>query len=110
MRALPVVIALAATAVFMHVVDGSGGVSQSTEAWAEENWKGEFDDICSKTDGAMESAKEELQILITRCDKLKPQLEKLDEAPRKVYMKRLKMAHDLYQYVLDSKNAKEEGK
>lgn len=59
---------------------------------------------------AMESSREELQNLITRCDKLKPQMEKLDEAPRKVYMKRLKMARDLYQYVLDSKSEKLEGK
>lgn len=58
----------------------------------------------------MESSREELQNLITRCDKLKPQMEKLDEAPRKVYMKRLKMARDLYQYVLDSKSEKLEGK
>lgn len=110
MRALPVVIALAATAALMQVAGGPGELSQSTEAWAEEAWKGEFDDICSKTDAAMDSSREELQNLITRCEKLKPQLEKLDEAPRKVYLKRLKMARDLYQYVLDSKGAKQEGK
>lgn len=110
MRALPVVLALVATAALIQFSGTSVKLSPSNEAWAEEGWKGEFDDICSKTDIAMESSREDLQNLITRCEKLKTQLEKLDEAPRKVYMKRLKMARDLYQYVLDSKNANQDGK
>lgn len=109
-RALPVVIGAVALAAAIQVAGNVDMVLPVAEALAEETWKGEFDDICSKTDIAMESSREELQSLIARCDKLKPQLEKLDEAPRKVYLKRIKMAHDLYQYVLDSKSGREEGK
>jgi hypothetical protein len=100
---------LAATAV-MQLAGAPGGLMPVAEAQAEEAWKPEFDDLCSKTDAAMDTTREELQSLVTRCDKLKPLLEKLDEAPRKVYLKRLKMARDLYQYVLDSKNGKQEAK
>ncbi|MBI4690755.1 MAG: hypothetical protein HY754_10910 [Nitrospirae bacterium] len=72
-------------------------------AYAEDAWKKEFDDVCSKTDNAAGLAKEELKNLIDRCDKLKAVIEKLDESTRKVYLRRLQMCRDLFSFVLESK-------
>lgn len=69
----------------------------------QESWQKEFDDVCSKTDDAMTFSQEELADLIRRCDKLQPQIEKLDESRKKVYMGRLRMCRGLYAYVLDAK-------
>ena len=78
-------------------------ISPPQLACAEDAWKAEFEDICSKTSDAMSLNKEEVRALIDRCDKLKPQIEKLDETARKVYLKRLQMCRDLFVFVLDSK-------
>jgi len=48
---------------------------------------------------------EELASLIDRCDALRPKIEKLDETPKKVYLKRLRMCRGLYVYVLESKQS-----
>ncbi|MBI4683970.1 MAG: hypothetical protein HY755_02100 [Nitrospirae bacterium] len=73
---------------------------------AEDEWKKEFEDICSKTDIAMTLTDDEIKNLILRCDKLKPSIEKLDEAPKKVYLKRLQSCRDLFVFVLESKKEK----
>ncbi len=78
-------------------------ISAPQLACAEDAWKAEFEDICSKTNDAMSLNKEEVRALIDRCDKLKPQIEKLDETARKVYLKRLQMCRDLFVFVHDSK-------
>jgi hypothetical protein len=70
---------------------------------AQEDWKGEFETICSKTQDAMTFSVDELKDLISRCDKLKPAIEKLDESSRKVYLRRLKLCKDLFVFVLGSK-------
>ncbi|HXY00302.1 MAG TPA: hypothetical protein VEI54_05230 [Candidatus Limnocylindrales bacterium] len=72
---------------------------------AQEAWQKEFDDICSKTQDAMAFSQEELASLISRCDALQPQIEKLDPTRKKVYLRRLRMCRGLYSYVLDSKRA-----
>ena len=78
--------------------------SSASQAQTEqESWQKEFDDICSKTDDAMTFSQDELSDLIRRCDKLQPQIEKLDESRKKVYMGRLRMCRGLYAYVLDAK-------
>lgn len=74
---------------------------------AEQDWKAEFDDICSKTNDAMSLAKEEIKSLIERCDKLKPTIEKLDESTKKVYLKRLQMCRDMLVFTLESKEQRE---
>ena len=51
----------------------------------------------------MSFSEEELASLIQRCDALAPQIEKLDETRRKVYLGRLHMCRGLYAYVLESK-------
>ncbi len=72
-------------------------------ASAEEDWKKEFEAICSRTDDAMSFSKDELKGLIARCDKVKSVIETLDESTRKVYLKRLKLCRDLFAFVLDAK-------
>ena len=69
----------------------------------DEGWQKEFDAICSKTQDAMSYSQEELTSLIQKCDTLMPQIEKLDETRKKVYLKRLRTCRGLYAYVLESR-------
>ena len=73
----------------------------------EVGWKAEYDSVCSKTDIAMTLPVEELKALIARCDQLKPKIEAEEESTRKVYLRRLQMCRELYNYVLDSKGTKQ---
>lgn len=66
-------------------------------------WRVEFDETCANTSSAMDFSVPELQALITRCEKLQKDLEQLDESTRKVFLKRVLMCKNLYQFVLDSK-------
>jgi hypothetical protein len=75
---------------------------RSCTVCAQEDWKAEFDDVCSKTTDAMALTKTELKGLIDRCDRLKPRIERLDESAAKVYLKRLKMCKDLYVFALET--------
>jgi hypothetical protein len=75
-------------------------------AHAQETWRKEFEDICSKTQDAMGFSAEELKSLVLRCDALRPLIEKLDEPQRKVTLRRLQMCRDLYAFVLETKEAK----
>ncbi|TAN39538.1 MAG: hypothetical protein EPN25_11135 [Nitrospirae bacterium] len=68
-----------------------------------EDWRGEFDDICKKTNDAMSLSKEELRQLVARCDKLKAVIGTLEETEKKVFLKRLRLCQELFVYVLDSK-------
>jgi len=77
--------------------------SSSQPTATREAWQKEFNDICSRTQDAMTFSKEELTSLISRCDALKPEIEKLDETRKKVYLERLRMCRGLYAYVLESK-------
>ena len=83
----------------------SGGLTVVPVAYAQ-NWKNEFDDLCSKTQDAMMLTDDELKSLVDRCDKLKVLIENLDEVQKKVYLKRLVMCRDLFEYVLKSRQKK----
>jgi hypothetical protein len=72
-------------------------------AWADGDWRKEFDDVCSKTQDAMLLEEEELRILIGRCDALKPRIDELGEQHRKVTSKRLQMCRDLFSFTLEAK-------
>lgn len=99
-----------ATLVFLGLMT-TGGVYASEkpsapsqgEAKATEGWQREFDDLCSKTQDAMTFSVEQLTALVQRCDALEPQIEKLDETRKKVYLKRLRQCRGLFNYVLESK-------
>jgi hypothetical protein len=100
-----------ALVLFMGLVAVIGGVcatgepasSEAQAVPAQEAWQAEFDDICSRTQNAMTFSLQELADLIQRCDVLIPQIEKLDETRKKVYVGRLRMCRGLYAYVLESK-------
>ena len=76
-------------------------------AYGDEGWKDKIGALCSKTDVAMGLSSEELKALIAGCDQLGPVIEALEETPRKVYRKRLKMCRDLFAYVLETRESKE---
>lgn len=87
-------------------VRARGGPQQAPAAQmepAKETWQKDFDAICAKTEDAMTFSQEELTDLIRRCDDLRPQIEKLDESQKKVYLERLRKCRGLYAYVLDAK-------
>jgi polyhydroxyalkanoate synthesis regulator phasin len=96
------------TALVGAPVMGEVCASAAQSAPVQEAWQKEFEDICSKTQDAMTFSREELAALISRCDALQPQIEKLDETRKKVYLGRLRMCRGLYQYVLDSKRGTDE--
>jgi len=91
--------------VILHDIQWTGKTSLMGVGvvFAQEDWKTEFETICSKTQDAMTFSVDELKDLISRCDKLKPAIEKLDESSRKVYLRRLKLCKDLFVFVLGSK-------
>lgn len=70
---------------------------------ASESWQKEFEEVCSKTQDAMSFSPAELKTLIQRCDALEPQIEKLDETRKKVYLRQLRQCRGLFAYVLESK-------
>ena len=100
---------LAASFVFMALPLGQ--VADDTSIFcfakpaqaADEPWEQEFNDVCSRTADSMSLSREELQLLIARCEKLKPIIEGLEETSRKVYRKRLEMCKNLLVFVLESK-------
>lgn len=79
------------------------GFAGEAVAAAEGDWRQEFEEVCSMTQDAMALSIDELDSLVKRCDKLKGQIEKLDESTRKVYLRRLRLCRDLYLFALDSK-------
>ncbi len=74
-------------------------------AFAQEDWKTEFQDICAKTQHAMTFSPEELKNFVERCDTLKPLIEKLEGPNKKIFLKKLQKCRDLFQFVLESKEA-----
>jgi len=80
--------------------------ASSSAVFAQNDWKAEFDDICSRTDQALTLSQEEISVLIQRCDKLKPAIEQLDESQKKVYLRRLQLCRNLFAFALDSLKSK----
>lgn len=96
---------LAAMLIFLGLVSFSG---VSARGAAAEGWQTEFEEICSQTQDAMIFTPQQLEALVRRCDALAPQIEKLDETRKKVYLTRLRQCRGVFTYVLDSK--KQDGK
>jgi hypothetical protein len=86
-----------------RAIGGPQSSAAQTDHPAQQAWRKEFDDVCSKTQDAMTFSQGELTDLIRRCDNLQPQIEKLDESRKKVYLERLRKCRGLYAYVLDAK-------
>jgi hypothetical protein len=82
---------------------GPTGAPGLARAAAEEAWLAEFEAVCSRTQDAMTLSTDELRALVARCDGLKPKVEALDPSRRKVYLRRLQLCRELYQFVLDAR-------
>jgi len=98
-------ICIAAAAI---LCSGTQGIGKTTFSWcgivhAQDDWKNEFDDVCSKTQDAVTFSPDELRNLIARCNRLKPLIGELDETQRKVLLKRLQFCRDLFFFELESK-------
>jgi len=72
-------------------------------AHPEDSWLKEFEAVCSQTDDAMDMTKDQLDQLVERCNRLKPDIEKQDEITKKVYLKRLDSCRSLYEFILETK-------
>jgi hypothetical protein len=92
---------LVQTAVVCSLVFGAGLFPQPmfSVAYAQNDWKTEFEDICSQTFVVATLTQPEIKRLIERCDALKLRIEKIDEATAKVYLQRLKRCHDLFVFM-----------
>ncbi len=101
--AFTVLLFMGLTGLFGVRVTGGPSASASQADTAQESWRKEFGSVCGKTEDAMTFSQEELTDLIRRCDNLQPQIEKLDESRKKVYLERLRKCRGLYAYVLDAK-------
>jgi hypothetical protein len=101
------VVLVAAISVLLLAPAGKQDMlSPAGAAYAQDDWKTEFEAICSKTQDSAALSTDELNDLVDRCNKLRPRIEKLDETQRKVYLKRLQMCRDLFTFVLESKEKK----
>jgi hypothetical protein len=87
--------------LWSHMVGSIGS------AYAQQDWKQEYEAVCAKTQNAMTLSAAELKKYIERCDKLQDRLDELagmeGETEKKVYEKRLKMCRDLYKFTLEYK-------
>ena len=101
-----VVLVAAISILLLAPAAKEGMLSPAGAAYAQDDWKKEFEAICSKTQDSAALSPDELNNLVDRCNKLRPRIEKLDETQRKVYLKRLQMCRDLFVFVLESKEKK----
>lgn len=84
---------------------GTGAVAPES-AFAGDDWQKDFEDTCSKTQDAMTLSVDELKASIEKCDRIKAEVEKLEGAQKKVYLKRVQMCRDLFKFALESKESK----
>lgn len=77
-------------------------------AYANEDWRTEFDNLCGKTEESMTMKIDELRDLVSRCDKLKPVIEASNDPQKKIFLKRLEMCRNLFSYMIEAKE--KEGK
>jgi hypothetical protein len=103
---LAIALATALVVLSSMPVLSNSGCASAAAASAQDDWKKEFEDICSKTQDSMSFTPDELKSLVGRCDALRPRIEKLDETQKKVYLKRLQMCRDLLAFVLESRTGK----
>ena len=97
--------------VFLCFFHGNSIVGTLSNAYAQQDWKQEYADVCAKTQNAMTLTSEELKDYIDRCDTIQDRINELEgpqgASEKKVYTKRLKMCRDLYDFALKYKETKE---
>ncbi len=72
---------------------------------AVENWKATFDEICGKVQGADSLNNQELSAMIEKADRIAPEIQRSDDPAKKVYLQRLKKCRNLYQFMLETRQA-----
>ena len=86
---------------------GNNFVGNCNSAYAQQDWKQEYADVCSETQNAMALSAAQLKDYVERCDKLQDRINELNglegNTEKKVYEKRLKMCRDLYEFTLKYK-------
>jgi hypothetical protein len=93
---------IAAILIFIGLLSLSGARAAAGDA--PEAWQKEFEAVCSQTQDAMGFTPQQLQTLVHRCDALVPQIEKLDDVRKRVFLPRLRQCRGVFTYVLESKN------
>ena len=94
---------IAALVMFVAILSGSTAAG-APGSGAPEGWQTEFEEICSQTQDAMGFTPRQLESLVHRCDVLAPQIEKLDDVRKRVYLPRLRQCRGVFTYVLQSKS------
>lgn len=74
-----------------------------------EDWRTEFDEICSKVQEGNSLDEEELRALIRRADGLMERIRNLDVEPKNVYLFRLKKCRSFFQYIIEPKERDKSG-
>lgn len=74
-----------------------------SNSYGVDEWKIEFEYLCSRTDEAMDMDAKELSAMIERCQRLLPLIQASDNPQKKIYIKRLEACMNLYRFVLESK-------
>ena len=72
-------------------------------AYGADAWRTDFDATCAQSDNAMALSMPELKMLIEQCGRLQKIIEVQEETVRKVYLRRLQICRNLYQFVLEAK-------
>lgn len=72
-------------------------------AMAEE-WKEDFERLCSQTQTAGDMSYDELKVLLEECDTVLETIQALNNPRNKVYIFRLKKCRSFYQYTMDLKD------
>lgn len=105
-RILPAALLLGIASFFfppkIPILDGGFPFGPPILLAQDAGWKAEYESVCSDTDIAMTLSEEELKGRIARCDRLKPKIEAEEGSTRKVYLRRLRMCRELYNYVLEN--------
>jgi hypothetical protein len=99
---------------FFLVLQFTGSIpfisGSDSAAFAQDNWKQEFAEVCGKTQNAMELSPDQLRSYIDRCNDLESRIHELNGqkgSEKKVYATRLKMCKDLYVYTLEFREKEE---
>jgi len=80
---------------------GQVGASPSPARRTRADEKAEFDRICGQVQAAPDLSVEELQLLIEDCNALAKRLEESENPQAKIWIQRLKMCKDFFQYSID---------